>query len=166
MWALAAAGMQIGSAIMSYNADKASAKAAQAFQAYRNGMTRLSNALSQNAITSNELIDMEASKREALQIQGNYQEAAGAQQVQAGATYTAGRSVDRSMHELVLGKEMAETVRQENLVNAWQGYDAQRKNAAMSAAMQMDYSYIPTPKLGQYLFKAAAGIASQQAGRG
>ena len=163
MWALAAAGMQIGSSLMNYQADKATAKAQQAFQRYRNTMTHLSNAMTQNAITSNELIEMESSKREALQIQENYQAAAGATQVQAGAAYTAGRSVDRSMHELKLGAQMAETVRQENLVNAWQGYDAQRKNAAMSAAMQQDHSYIPTPKLGSYLFKAAANIASGQA---
>lgn len=163
LWALAAAGMQVGSALMGYQADKATAKAQQAFQKYRNTMTQLSNAMTQNAITSNELIEMEASKREALQIQGNYQEAAGAVQVQAGSAYTAGRSVDRSMHELKLGAQMAESVRQENLINAWQGYDAQRKNAAMSAAMQQDHSYIPTPKLSSYLFKAAANIASGQA---
>lgn len=163
LWALAAAGMQVGSAIMNYQADKATAKAQQAFQKYRNTMTQLSNALAQNAITSNELIEMEQSKRDALTIQQDYQTAAGDTQVQAGASYTAGRSVSRSMHELKLSAQAAETVRQENLINAWQGYDAQRKNAAMSAAMQQDYSYIPTPKLGSYLFKAAANIAGGQA---
>lgn len=163
LWALAAAGMQIGSSIMSYQADKATAKAQQAFQKYRNTMTQLSNALTQNAITSNELIEMEQSKRDALTIQENYQQVAGDTQVMAGASYTAGRSVNRSMHELKLGAQMAEQTRQDNLINAWQGYDAQRKNAAMSAAMQQDYSYIPTPKLGQYLFKAAANIAGGQA---
>ena len=162
-WALAAAGMQIGSAIMGYKADKAQAKAQQAFQKYRNTMTQLSNALTQNAITSNELIELDQAKRDALTIQENYQQSSGDTQVMAGASYTAGRSVGRSLHVLKLSTQMAEQTRQENLINAWQGYDAQRKNAAMSAAMQQDHSYIPTPKLGQYLFKAAAGIAGGQA---
>lgn len=168
LWALAAAGMKVAGAYFDYKADKAEAKAAQAFQRYRNKMTQLSNSLAQNAITSNELITNEQSRREALQIQEDYNSARGETQVQAGATYTAGRSVNRSLTILDITKSMAENVRQENLINAWQGYDAQRKNAAMSAAMQQDHSYIPTPKLGAYLFKAASGIAgsdSAQSGR-
>lgn len=158
-WGQIQAGANFFSALMSYGADKAAAKAQRAFQKYRNTMTQLSNALAQDAITSNELISNEQFRRQALQIQSTYQEAAGATQVQAGASDTAGRSVDRSMFLLEQSRDMAEAVRQENLINSWTAFDQQRQNAAMSAAMQQDYTYIPKPNLASYLFKSAMNAA-------
>lgn len=157
-WMAIAAGSSLLSGLMSFGADKAAAKAQRAFQKYRNTMTQLSNALAQDAITANELISNEQFRRQALQIQSTYQEAAGATQVQAGATDTAGRSVDRSMFLLEQSRDMAEAVRQENLISSWIAFDQQRENAAMSAAMQQDYSYIPKPNLMTYLFKAGTQI--------
>src|SRR5690606_6144073 len=111
------------------------------------------------SITSNELISNEQFRRQALEIQSTYQEAAGATQVQAGFAETAGRSVDRSMFLLEQSRDMAEAVRQENLINSWTAFDQQRQNAAMSAAMQQDYTYIPKPNLLSYLFKAGTQSA-------
>jgi len=153
MWQLIAA-----QAVMGFLGDSAQAKAQRKYQAYRNKMTKLSEALAQNAITQNELVTNDQFKRQALEIQTSYQEAAGATEVQAGSTYTAGRSVDRSLQQLEQSSDLAESVRQENLINSWVSYDAQRKNAAMSAAMQEDHSYIPKPNLLSYLFKAGTQI--------
>lgn len=160
----AAFAMNAGSKLAAYGEASANAKAQKAYQQYRNTMTNLSNAVSQNNITVNELFSNDVFKRQALEIQQDYKQSYGDLNVQAGAAGTAGRSVDRALTMVKQNRDMAEQVRNQNLIDSWIGFDVQRQNSAMSAAMQQDHSYIPKPSLSSYLFGAAKDTARESGG--
>jgi hypothetical protein len=149
-------GLNLASAFGSYQADKAAAKAAQAWQAYSNTMLRLSDGLNQNAITTNEILSQQAFADQAIGIkQSNILTQAQAE-VSAAAAGVKGTSVDDVMRDINRSAAVAENKRQNDLNASYLAFDQQRQSSAMSAAMQQDYSYIPKPKLGSYLLKAAA----------
>jgi len=149
-------GLNMASAFGSYQADKASSKAARAWQAYSNTMTRLSDAVNQNSITTNEILSNQASADQAIGIkQSNILTQAQAE-VSAAAAGVKGVSVDDVMKDINRNAAVAENARQNDLAASHLAFDQQRRSSSMSAAMQQDYSYIPRPKLGSYLLKAAA----------
>lgn len=161
MWMFAAqAAMSALSAASQYKADKAQAKAQQAFQKYRNTMTRLSDGVNQNAITTNELLMREASAEQGVQIaqQGLFDTAR--VEVSAAAAGVKGRSVNQTMLDTNRDIAVRERQRQVSLDNAMLAVDQQRLNSSMSAEMQQDYSYIPKPKAATYFLKFAADTAT------
>lgn len=147
-------GLNLAGGYMSYQADKASAKAAKAWQAYSNTMARLSDGINQNAITTNEILSEQAFADQAIGIkQSNILTQAQAE-VSAAAAGVKGISVDDVHRDINRNAAVAENQRQNNLVAARLSFDQQRLSSSMSAAMQQDYSYIPSPKLGSYLLGA------------
>ena len=153
MWWMAAASAAQG--LMNYGADKASAKAAQAMQAYRNTMTRLADGVNQNAITTNEILSQQAFADQGIQLQRGAILTLARTQVTAAAAGVKGRSVNQAVFDVDRNAAMAERNRQISLNNANLAFDQQRLNSSLSSVMQQDNSFIPTPKLGSYLLKAA-----------
>lgn len=151
-----AVGLNFASAFGSYQADKAASKAARAWQAYSNTMVRLSDAVNQNAITTNEILSMQTFADQAIGIkQSNILTTAQAE-VSAAAAGVKGVSVDDVMRDINRTAAVAENQRQNDFAAANLQFDQQRQSSVMSAAMQQDYTYIPRPKLGSYLLNAAA----------
>lgn len=157
------AGSNFLSAFMSYNADKAMYKAKKAWQTYSNTMVRLSDAVSQNAITQNELMSQTALANQAIDMKrGNILTQARAE-VSAAAAGVKGRSVNQVMVDINRNAAMQERQRQISWENANLAFDQQRLGSSMQAAMQQDYTYLPKPKLGQYLLQAGMNAAQSMA---
>lgn len=154
-------GLNLASGFMSYQADKVAAKAASAWQAYSNTMVRLSDAVNQNAITTNEIFSNRAFAEQAIGIkQSNILTEAQAE-VSAAAAGVKGVSVDDVMRDINRNAAVAENKRQNDLAASYLSFDQQRQSSAMQAAMQQDYSYIPKPKLASYLLGAVSQSAKQ-----
>ena len=149
-------GASMLSGFMSYQADKAAAKAKRAWQAYSNTMIRLSDAQNQNAITTNEILNQQASTDQAIGIKESNILTTAQAEVSAAAAGVKGRSVDMVMLDINRNAAVAERQRETSLINANLSFDQQRRSSSLQAAMQQDYTYIPRPKLGSYLLSAAA----------
>lgn len=162
VWMLAAmAASNALSAASQYSADKAESKVRRAWQTYRNTMTRLSDAVSQNAITSNELLSNAAFARQAMQLQKATMATEGSAESSAAAAGVRGKSVNQVVLSIQRSSAEQERERQIQLETSWMASDQQRLNSAMSAAMQQDYSYIPKPKASTYFLGAAMKTATQ-----
>jgi len=147
-----------------YNAAKTQAKAQRAWQQYSNTMVRLSDAVNQNAITTNEILSQQAFADQAINIkQSNILTEAQAQ-VSAAAAGVKGNSVDDVMLDINRNAANAENQRQNDLAASYLTFDQQRQSSSMSAAMSQDYSYIPRPKLGSYLLDATVKSFGGQGG--
>lgn len=160
-WMAASAGLNALSAINQYGADKAKAKAQQAWQDYSNRMVDLSATVSQNAITTNELLSADAFTNQAMQIQRGGMLAEAQAKVSAAAAGVKGNSVNRGVTHVLANAASREAERQEQFRVAQLGFTQQRTQVAMSAAMQKDYSYIPKPQAASYFLSAASSFASQ-----
>lgn len=155
-WAVAAnVGMNMLSAGQSYAADKAQYKASKAWQAYSNTMVRLSDAVNQNAITTNTLMAGDAFAEQALQIRKGGILASAQVETQAAAAGVKGRSVNQAMFDVQRNAAARESERQQSFKNTMLSFDQQRLQSSMSAEMQQDYSYIPKPKAASYILNAA-----------
>ena len=143
--------------IMGYQADKASAKAAKALQAYNNTMTRLSDSINQNAITTNAVLAQDASAAQKLGLQRSQLQTESQLITSAAASETKGRSVNQAMFDIQRNGANREFERQQNLKNAFLAFDQQRLNSRMGATMAIDHSYIPKPNFMSYMLKAAMG---------
>lgn len=155
--------LNLGSAAMSYKADKAQAAAQRAWQAYSNKMVDLSATVSQNAITTNELLAADAFTNQAFQLRTDTIFSRAQAEVSAAAAGVKGRSVNLSVRQVLRNSAAREAERQENFRTTMLGFDQQRKQVAMSAAMQKDYSYIPKPKAASYFLSAVSNSVSQGA---
>lgn len=141
---------------MQYEADKAQAKAARAWQAYSNKMVDLSNSVSQNALTRNQMMTADAFTNQAVQLRTDSMFTQSQIEVSAAAAGVKGGSVTRVLRQSLRDSVMRENERQEQFQNAMLGIEQQRLNATMSAAMQKDYSYIPKPKFASYFLNAVS----------
>ena len=156
-WMLAAqTGMNFLQAGMQYDADKQQHKAQVAWQKYSNTMVRLSDAMNQNAITTNELLTQEAFANEAMKIKRGSLLTLAKVETAAAAAGTKGRSVNQAMLDVTRNAAVRESERQTSLRNANLAFDQQRLQSGMSAAMQLDYTYLPKPNAASYFLKAAA----------
>lgn len=157
MWmALAAAGLNFLSANESYKADKAQAKAQRAWQAYSNTMTRLSDAVNQNSITTNQLMAQDTFASQALELRKESFITQAKVETAAASAGVKGRSVTQTMFGVQRNAAQRESERAIQFQNTMLGFDAQRQNSTMTAAMNMDYSYIPKPKAATYFLNAAS----------
>lgn len=154
-WLAASAGLNLLSAASSYSADKAQAKAQQAWQAYTNKMVDLSATVSQNAITTNQLLAADAFTNQAFQLRQDSIFTRAKVEASAAAAGVKGRSVNLSVRQVLRNSAAREAERQESFRTTMLGFDQQRLQTAMSAAMQKDYSYIPKPKAASYFLGAA-----------
>jgi len=164
-WAVAAsAGLAGLQGLSEYDAASKKSKAAKKWQEYSNTMTNLNDAVNQNAITTNEILAMQASTLEAVDIKKvNLVQQAEAEAF-AAAAGVRGRSVNQSMLNLNRNAATAQRNRQTRLRNQFLAFDQQRVQSKFSAALNQDYSFIPEPKAGNILLGAAsAGLSTYAA---
>lgn len=135
-----------------YSVAKAKAKAMKKQQEYNNKMARISDALNQNAITTNVSMAMQQSAVQSQQIQQQGDAMRSAVTVSAGATGTVGNSVEQTKLAVRAQEATAEYTRQENLRGMFMQADQQRRTSTLAADMQQDYSPIQMPNATAYLF--------------
>jgi hypothetical protein len=162
-WMLALQGAQAFSA---FGADKARAKADQAYQAYKNAMARISDATTQNVITENQIATNQAYGDQAVGIKQQNILSVAQAEVSAAAAGVKGRSVNQVQLNINRSAALAERQRQNDMKNANLSFAGQRQQSAQAAANAQDYTYIPTPKLGSYLLKAGMSYATGRQGMG
>lgn len=149
------------SAGAAYSADKAQAKAQRAWQQYSNKMTELSATVSQNAITTNTLLASDRLAMAAMQLKKQTLGTTAEAVTNAAAAGVKGNSVSRQIRQILSNASQRDFDRQEEFRATMLGFDQQRINVSMSAAMQKDYSYIPKPKFGSYFLGAVSKSEDQ-----
>ena len=147
MWWMLAA--QVGMSALQEGQNSATSeaqyKADKKWKKYQNTMLGLSAAQSQNAITTNVTQTTLASATEALEIQKATVGARGDSIVQAAAAGVGGNSVASAVRAVERSGAELEFARQQDLRNAYLGFDYERRNIAMSAKMGENTNYIPKP---------------------
>jgi hypothetical protein len=143
---------------MAYKEAKESAEAKKAWQAYKNAMTKLSNANNQNILTTNENIAAASSREQAFAIDRSEYLTSAQAEVAAAAGDTGGRSVNAVMADVERNATMAQSRRKQDLNAQYMQIDNQRKQSDFSAAMQMDYSPIPEPNPATYALNFATDM--------
>jgi hypothetical protein len=159
-------GINLLQGFASYQADKAKAKAEQAYRAYKNAMARISDATTQNVITENQIATNQAYGDQAVGIKQQNILSTAQAEVSAAAAGVKGRSVNQVQLDINRSAALAERQRQNDMTNSNLSFAGQRQQSAQAAANAQDYSYIPTPKLGSYLLSAAMSSAGGKNGFG
>lgn len=144
----------IGSVLSGFLGQESSAKAQKAYQKYSNTMVDLSNATAQDAITLNEIQYIDMSAQQAKGIQTSAMAAQGTLAATAAAAGVRGNSVAVSANRITGNAMSAELNRQREFKYAMLGFDQQRVNSAMAAAMQKDYT----------MYSGGSGFGSTMAG--
>jgi hypothetical protein len=160
------AALTAAQAVSQYGADKATAKANKAYQAYKNAMARISDATTQNVITENQIATNQAYGDQAVGIKQQNLLSVAQSEVSAAAAGVKGRSVNQVQLDINRSAALAERQRQNDMTNSNLSFAGQRQQSAQSAANAQDYSFIPTPKLGSYLLKAGMSYAASPQGMG
>lgn len=158
------AAMMAAQAVSQYGADKATAKASKAYQAYKNAMARISDATTQNVITENQIATNQAYGDQSVGIKQQNLLSVAQSEVSAAAAGVKGRSVNQVQLDINRSAALAERQRQNDMTNSNLSFAGQRQQSAQSAANAQDYSYIPTPKLGSYLLNAASSYMQSKQG--
>jgi hypothetical protein len=140
---------------VAYQQAEKDAQAKQAWQAYKNTMTKLSAAQSQNTLTTNENIVRATSRDQAFAIERSEYITSAQAEVAAAASDTGGRSVNAVMADVERNATMAQSRRKQDLQSQFLQIDNQRRQVDISAAMQMDYSPIPDPNPATYMLNFA-----------
>ena len=153
-WVAASAALNMLSAGQQAKADKAQANAQRAWQAYSNKMIDLSATVSQNAITTNQILASNALSNQAFELRRESIFTRARVEASAAAAGVKGRSVNLSIRQVMGNSARREVERQEDFRTTMLGFEQQRMGVAMQAAMQKDYSYIPQPKSSSYYLGA------------
>lgn len=152
--------LNIAQAGLDYGADSAQSKAQRAWQEYSNKMTDLSASVSQNAVTTNQILAEDALTAQGLEIQsGGILTRAKLEAAAAGAGVK-GKSINRGIRKAIGTASAREFERQERIKATLLAFEQQRKGIAISAAAQKDYSYIPRPKSAMYYLGALTKTVS------
>ena len=165
MWMALAAGLNVAGSLAQYGADKAQAKANKAVQEYRNKMTRIADAINQNAITTNTTLAIQNSARQAVFMRRDEISTLGSTVVAAAAAGVRGNSVNKTLLDVKRNAAVQERMRQVDLEQQFLQFDQQRLSSALQAEQNRDYSYIATPKLGTYLLSAGTKVAGMYASK-
>lgn len=159
MWQAAFMGL---SALSSFSGDRAQAKAQKRIRAYRNKMANISNAINQNAITTNTTLTIQQSARQAALMRTEDIKVLGSNRVAAAAAGVKGNSVNATLIDAQKDRGMLEQMRREDLQTFFDQTTQQRLGSALSAVNNQDLSYIPKPRLSSYLLNAAASVDYSQ----
>lgn len=149
---------------MQYQADKAASKAKRAWQAYSNKMLDLSATVSQNNITTNQLLAADALTNQGFELKTDSIFTRAKVEASAAAAGVKGRSVNLAVRQVVRNSAAREAERQESFRTTMLGFDQQRMEVELSKTMQKDYSYIPKPKFASYFLSAVSKNVDQAAG--
>lgn len=162
MWfAAAQTGTTVLSALSGYKAQKAQYKVQKRLQEYRNKMTRITAALSQNAITDNVILTQKQAARKAVGLRREEMSTVGSATVAAAAAGVRGRSVNQTLVDVQRNYATQEFLRTSDLKDAFAQFDQQRLNTEVQATLSMDHSFIEKPSLGAALLKIGSSVAEQ-----
>jgi hypothetical protein len=135
------------------------AKAAKAWQAYRNKMVRLADGQNQNVITTNSNMARERSAEAAFAISRSKLTTEGSAAVAAAAMGVEGRSVDMVQFDIGRNAAYAQQQRLDDLNMEMEGFRNQRRQSAMQAIQNIDLSPIPKPNPASYMLGFTTDIA-------
>lgn len=115
------------------------------WQEYNNKMTRLQDAMNQNAITTNENMRKESKHKQLMQVMKSERSTLATAEVEAAATGTIGRSVNMVLKDI--NRNAANARQNIEKDDDWQDMqtDNQRLQSAMQTEMQIDLRHIPNP---------------------
>lgn len=156
--------MSIFESVLRYSADKAQYKAAKAMQAYRNKMVNISNAINQNALTTNTTLQIQQSARRSVFQKRDALSVMGKTVVASAAAGVRGNSVNKSLVAVQRGAGLQEKQRQDDLSNFFLQVDQQRLSSTLSAVQNQDLTAIPKPSLSSYIFQDLYSNAKKAAG--
>lgn len=146
--------LNVLSASGQYRADKRRYKAQKALQDYNNKMTRIADAMNQNAITTNTTLAIQQSARTAVNLRREELTRMGASTVAAAAAGVRGRSVNNTLLNIQRGAGLKEKARQTDLEQQFLQFTQQRRGSALSAVQNQDLSYISKPSFATYMLGA------------
>lgn len=121
------------------------AAADKAWQKYNNTMLKLSNAINQNALTTNENIQREATLEKRYMIRKSEYTTLASASVAAAASGTIGRSVNSVMHDIKRNAALADAAAAQEFEYNKVAIDEQRRQSSMQTQMQMDLRSIQGP---------------------
>lgn len=162
-FAIAAGVLSAVSGMMSYTSALTQYKNNKKIQEYRNKMANISNAINQNAITSNVIQAQIQSGTAAVKIQRQGAELAGEVSSQAAATGTVGNSVNMTVLAAKQQEAAAELDREDQMEATYTSAFHSRQQSAQSAAMQQDYTAYEKPNAMAYLIGSMAGTVGSLA---
>lgn len=131
---------------------------------YSNAMTDLSNSINQNAITTNEVLAVQASDLRALDISKVSIAQAAQANVVAAAAGVKGRSVNQSIFDIQRNAATADYNRVVELNNQFLAFDQQRLNSSMSARLNQNYSYVAKPSASTALLGSVSSALTPYIG--
>jgi hypothetical protein len=142
----------------SYLVASAERKSQRKWQAFNNKMTRLQNAMNQNALTTNQGMAVERSQEQAFNIRKSEYITKSSVEVAAAATGTTGRSVDLVLFEVGKNAAAADRARAQDLTYELMGIDQQKQASSLQTEMQVDRTYLPKPNAAAYAMNFAGDI--------
>jgi hypothetical protein len=145
--------MSFLSTFANYKESSLRTKEANAMKDYRNKMTNISNAINQNAITTNTTLQIQQSARKAVHIRREGLSSLGASTVIAAAAGVRGNSVQSTLIDLQRNTSLVDAARSRDLDQFFAQAHQQRLGSSLSAVQNQDLTFIPKPNLGQMLFK-------------
>lgn len=146
------------SGISSYFADKKKVAAQKSWQEYNNTIVNLSNAMTQNAITENEIIANASAQQDKFDLQKQGLITTAKAEVAAAAAGVKGNSVNLTLLNTQREIGLKEDRRQQSLNNAMLAFDFQRNNSNLQAAASQDYSYIEEPSGASYFLNTVTKL--------
>lgn len=143
---------------LSFIAARKEAKAAKAWQAWKNAMVRMQGAQNQNVVTLNRAMTREASAEQAFAIDRSGYETSATTTVAAASVGVTGRSVDQVMMGVARNVAYAQQKRQDDLNQKLTGYDVERRQIAMQTELSVDHTPIPTPGFADFALGLSADL--------
>lgn len=142
-------GFNFVTSTLGYFAQQARAKNLKAWQDYHNKMTRISGAVSQNALTLQQNMARESKLDQDFIIGMNENKAVGTVENNAAAAGTEGRSVRRQVFDVNMSAAMARESNDDQFTKTVAATDQMRQNVAMQVALKQDNSAIPQASIMQ-----------------
>ena len=121
------------------------AKADKAWQKYNNKMVRLQDAMNQNALTTNENIQREATLEKRFGIRVSEYKTIASATVVAAASGTVGRSVNSVLFDVHRNAAHADALAAQDFEYAKLQIDEQRRQSSMQAQLNLDLRKIQGP---------------------
>lgn len=144
----------LASSIGQFYAQDTQTGAQKAWQAYNNTMARMSGAMNQNAITTNEVLATNSLANQGIQLQQKDTLDAAQAEVSAAAAGVAGNSVTQTINSIHAQASELEKQRETSLTGTYLNADQQSRNNSMQVIDRQNNSFIPQPRIGTFLLGA------------
>lgn len=139
------AGLGIAQQIGGFIAASKQAKADRAWQKYNNTMTKLTNSINQDVLTTNENIQRKATLQKRFAIRKSEYTTLASASVAAAASGTTGRSVNAVLHDIKRNAALADAAAADDFEMIKLETDNQRRQSSMNTQMSLDLRKIQGP---------------------